>query len=333
MIVARAPLRIPLGGGGTDLPSYAREHGGFVIGLAIARYVRVCANVLPLERGVRYTSGGAAGTAGPDEIPDPFVRAAMMGMCLPGGGIELLSLADVPSGTGLGLSSAFAVALVAALHALANDRLPRHELAAAAVAVERAAVGPAVGVQDHYLSALGGLHALRVTPDGTVNPLKLPVAADVVDALSERLLLYYTGIRRSAIEFLREQAASTERREPAVLESLHTVKRVGGEIHDALVAGDLDAIGRLMDLHWRAKKRRSKAIAPAEVDDAYVRAVKAGALGGKLVGAGGGGFLLLYVPPDAQCSVRAAMSDLRELPYAPDRQGVVVVDTDAAGAP
>lgn len=317
MIVARAPLRISLGGGGTDLPSYSREYGGYVIGMAIARYVYVCASVGALGEEDTVLRGA-----------DAYVRAALSRAPTAPRGLEVRSLAEVLPGTGLGSSSAYAVALVAALSRLATGPATPAAIAAAAVEVERAAGVPAVGVQDHYLSALGGVHVLRIARDGTVDASRPPVPPSVVEALADRLCLFYTGVRRTAAPLLSEQAASTERRDPTVLNSLHDVKRIGGEIESALVEGNLDAVGRLMDAHWRAKKRRLPTVASPEVESAYSRALAAGSLGGKVLGAGAGGFLLLYVPPDAQAAVRGALRGLRELSYAPDGTGVSLFDTE-----
>jgi D-glycero-alpha-D-manno-heptose-7-phosphate kinase len=338
VILARAPLRLTLGGGGTDLPSYYRRHGGLIVAAAIDKYVRVLVNRPAIDDLVRVAYPGRAGEGGlredwtfeatrsPAELRHELARPAfrMVGVT---DNVEIVSTADVPAGTGLGSSASYLVALLAGLHALNQEPLSRCGLAELAIHVEADLAGRPVGKQDHYLAAFGGLTYLRIGVDGTVQRQPLLVTSTTSAALRRRLVLFFTGIRRRADTILAAQRDGSEQGDPVVLESLHRTKDLGVQIRQALEAGDLDGFGVLLHEHWQTKRRRSDRISDARVDRWYEVARQAGALGGKLVGAGGGGFLAVYCPEKTRCDVVEALTaeGLREMPYGFDTEGVKVV--------
>jgi D-glycero-alpha-D-manno-heptose-7-phosphate kinase len=236
-------------------------------------------------------------------------------------------MADVPAGTGLGSSGAYLVALLTALHELKRQRIQTQALAEFACHVEIDLAHHAAGKHDHYLAAFGGITCLDIATDGHVTVSPLELSSGTAEDLRNRMLLFFTGIRRSADTILDAQRADTERRDPAVVESLHRTKELGRAIQAALGHGDLDGFGRLLDEHWTAKKRRSSLISDERIDSWYAAARAAGALGGKISGAGGGGFLVLYCPPGAKAAVREAMAKagLREMAYDFDFEGAKVL--------
>ena len=326
MIIARAPLRIPLGGGGTDLPSYYSQHGGFVLSVALDKYVYI--NVVEPAIGdtiiLKYSRLESVKTV--SDIEQPLLREAMrfLGIDRP---IVIDSIADVPSGTGMGSSGSFLVALLLALHTVKREHVSHKELAEEACFVEIERVCQPVGKQDQYLAALGGLTLLDIERDGKVNASPLALPHEVIEDLQSNLLLFYTGIRRQSFDILQEQATDTERRVGHVVESLHHTKAIGLEIKAALEAGELSAFGRLLHRHWETKKVRSQAISGSLIDRWYEIGRASGALGGKLIGAGGGGFLMFYCPAEARALVRATMAaeGLPEMRFRFDFEGAKVL--------
>jgi D-glycero-alpha-D-manno-heptose-7-phosphate kinase len=330
----RAPVRISFGGGGTDLAAYYNRFGGFVVSAAIARYAYVavgpsedgCTRIVSADYGVeeRFARGEVPPVEEPLALPKgalAWFAARGEGVCLRDG-VDLFLRADVPPGTGLGSSSAMAVALFGALAARVGMPADAARLAELASWLEIERLDRPIGKQDQYASAFGGLNAIEFTPDGVrVRRLALPAAT--VAALDARLLLFSTGRRRDSAAILRGQRADTGAK-PATIEGLHRIKALAGEMRDALAGGELDEFGRLLDRGWQEKRRLSSAISSAAIDGWYDAARAAGALGGKITGAGGGGFLLLYCPLPAQEAVRAAMAKrgLRELPFTFDLDGV-----------
>ena len=326
MILTRAPLRITLGGGGTDLPSYYSEHGGFVLGAAVDKYIYICVNRPPADRLIRLKYSRYEEVETVSELEHDLVRPALE-LLGPRDSIEIVSMADVPAGTGLGSSSTYLVALLTALHELKRERVPAQGLAELAFHVEHELADHPVGKQDQYLAAFGGLTCLEIERDGRVHvsPLNAPVSA--IEELGSRLLLFFTSFSRSANTILKEQQEATEQDDATVVTSLHRTKEIGLAIRDALEREDVDDVGRLMHEHWENKKRRSSRISQEAVDRWYDAARDAGALGGKLIGAGGGGFLLLYAPPAAKVAVRDALAaeGLRAMPYRFDFEGAKVL--------
>ncbi len=337
MVIARAPVRISLGGGGTDLAAYYTRFGGFVVNAAITRYASVVARPRP-GGGIRITSADyklseiyAPGVLPPVAEPLSLPKAAIEYFA-PHGlvemGVDLHLAGGVPPGTGLGSSSAMAVALVTALGAYLGRPLAAREAAEAACWLEIDRLDHPIGKQDQYASAFGGLNTLELSADGVhVAPLRLPDG--VQDALNTRLMLFESGQRRDSAHILRDQRANT-RTKTTVVESLHHIKALAGEMVDALRAGNLDDFGRLLDKSWQEKRRLSNRVSSAAIEEWYTAARGAGALGGKIAGAGGGGFMLLYCPPEYQTRVRQALGryGLREMAFDFDPHGAQVVHNE-----
>lgn len=325
MIVARAPLRIPLGGGGTDLPSYASKFGGFVLSAAITKYVYIFLNRPSADQLLRIKYSKYEQVERVDDIQHDLVRPALRLMNVESA-LEIASMADVPAGTGLGSSGSYLVALLTALHAFKRAKSSTQDIAEMASRIEIEMAGHPAGKHDHYIAAFGGLTALDIAPDGVVVASPLDVPDTTLEELTHGITLHYTGITRASRDILEEQRTATDALDAAVLESLHETKALGYRIRDALTAGDLDAFGRLLDEHWQVKKRRSPRISVPHIDHCYARARAEGALGGKIIGAGGGGFLMLYTPQEVKRRVRRAMSDegLVEMQFGFDFDGAKV---------
>jgi D-glycero-alpha-D-manno-heptose-7-phosphate kinase len=336
MVIVRAPLRISFGGGGTDLAAYYTRFGGLVVSAAITRYCYVVANEPP-DGGIRLNSADyrvwetyRRGEIPPVREPLALPKAAIA--CFAERGIDLFLASEVPPGTGLGSSSAMAVGLVRALAAHLPLPLDAAAVAELACHVEIERLGMPIGKQDHYASAFGGLNAIAFTAGG-VNVMPLDVPADVVAALSSRLLLFATGQTHDSAAILRRQRTDTSTN-PAVIAALHRLKALAAEMREALETADLDRFGILLGQSWCEKKSLSRRVSTRAIDDWYEAARAAGALGGKITGAGGGGFLLLYCPPRRQGAVRVAMAQagLRELTFDVDGVGVQVLVDQVAGA-
>ena len=351
MLMVRAPLRVSFGGGGTDLAAYYARFGGFVLSAAITRYCRIMASE-PVEWGIRIRSADyrtcaifrSVGTppveeplalpkaaierfaGGPHPDPRPHTREGALER-----GVDLALASDVPPGSGLGSSSAMAVGLARALAAYVGLPLDAAGAAELACWLEIERLGMPIGKQDQYASAFGGLNAIDFTPDAVkVTPLDL--RPEVTAALSSRLLLFSTGRTRDSAEILRQQRADTAD-QPSVIRSLHGIKALARQMREALLAEDLDSFGELLHLGWRQKKCLSRKISSTAIDRWYEAARRAGALGGKIAGAGGGGFLLLYCPPQRQPAVRATLAGLglRELAFGFDFGGARVLSRAEAG--
>ena len=297
MITTRAPLRIPLGGGGTDLPSYYREHGGFVLSVGIDKYVYIQLNKLQVEGFIRVKYSRTEKVDRPCEIEHPLLRESLLHTGA-GGGVEISAMADLPGRTGMGSSGAFTVALLAALYEHKLERVPRQELAEQAHHVEAVRAGQPAGKQDHYLAAFGGVTLLEIDTGGKVAVSTLELDLHTREELRNSMLLFYTGIERESSDLLKQQETDTRRGNAQVIDSLHEVKRIGLEIRRALESGELDRFGDLLHSHWETKKLRSGNMSSGVIDSWYDSARRAGALGGKLLGAGGGGFLMFYCPAD-----------------------------------
>ncbi|MFN8472468.1 MAG: GHMP kinase [Anaerolineae bacterium] len=334
MVITRAPVRISFGGGGTDLAPYYTRFGGFVISAAITRYTYVAAQRPPTPR-VRISSADyrMTETFAPGEAPvvqDPLIlpKAAVerfMDHGLRRVGVDLFLSSDVPPGTGLGSSSAMSVSLLRTLATYLDRDLGREAAADLACWLEIERLERPIGKQDQYASAYGGLNAIEFTANGTeVVPLGLP--RDVVATLKSRLLLFSTGQSRDSADILCEQRENTKA-QTVVVETLHEIKGLAREMHRALRTQALDDFGRLLDETWKLKKRLSNKVSSSEIDDWYAAAREAGALGGKITGAGGGGFLLLYVPLMRKAAVRRALVSygLREMTFDFDFMGAQVM--------
>lgn len=327
VVLARAPLRVSLAGGGTDLPSYARVHGGEVISFAIDRYVAVTAYPRSFDRSLRACWDRPERVADAKHLENPYARAALRRAGVRAD-LQLASFSDVPQGTGLGGSAAFTVAL---LHALRRDeRRDRRDLAEEAAAIEMTDLGRPVGKHDHYLAAYGGMRVLTIGADLAVAQEEVPVSTALADYLENDLLLFYTGVSRDAGQVLAAQAEMTSRNDLRTLESLRRIHALVTDMRKALNGDSVRDIGPLLHRHWLNKSRLSDRVSSGLIDDLYRRARAAGADGGKLLGAGGGGFLLLSCLPGRAGEVRAAMRarGARELPFGLDSGGSRVTALD-----
>lgn len=327
MILARAPMRITLGGGGTDLPSYYSQYGGFVLSAAVDKYLYISINRPAADDHIRVAySQHTEIVTEPDQIKHTLVRPALKLLGI-NSNVEIMSMADVPAGTGLGSSSTYLVCLLTALYELKRERVPTQALAELACHVEMELAGHPVGKQDHYMAAFGGLTCLDIDRDGKVHVTPLNISITTAEELQSRVLLFFTGITRSAGDILQLQRQDTEGGDSTVLDSLHRTKELGYRVKETLEQGNLDNFGQLLHEHWENKKRRSGKISNSQVDRWYTVARDSGALGGKLIGAGGGGFLMLYCPNDKKGSVREALAaeGLREMPFNFDFEGTKVL--------
>ncbi|MFI1357953.1 hypothetical protein ACH4TV_30855 [Streptomyces sp. NPDC020898] len=320
LVVARAPLRVSLAGGGTDLPSYADRFGGVVISLAIDRYVSVTAFPRSFGSGVRVCWEDVEQVEHAEQLRHRFARAALLDTGTLRN-IQLASCADAPSSSGLGGSGAFTVAL---LHALLHQDGPDpRELAERAAAIEMRDLGRPVGKHDHYMAALGGLRMLRISKDRRVSPEALPLHSAFEAYVRERLLLFFTGVSRDAGQVLTAQDRLTRRGNVDTLRALQSIHALVAEMLIAVSTGRVDDIGPLLDAHWQAKRGLSEGISNDRTEMLYKVGREAGADGGKLLGAGGGGFLLLSSGPGRADEIRAAMAEqnAQELPFGLDTTG------------
>jgi D-glycero-alpha-D-manno-heptose-7-phosphate kinase len=325
VIVTRTPFRVSLGGGGTDLPSYYSRYGGFVVGAAINRYVYVMLNPR-FEDTIRVSYSQTEIVSGADAIEHPIVREALKFTRLDKH-LEIVSIADLPANTGLGSSCAFTVGLLNALHAMKREHVPLEELAEEACNIEIERLGEPIGKQDQYIAALGGITCLEIDREGGVrgDPLEMP--DEVVQELENSTMIFYTGIQRSASDVLRDQSRATEEQDEQVTQALHMIKDIGREIKSALAQGDLDRFGRLMDQHWQVKKSLSRKVSDSRLDRWYETAKSHGALGGKVMGAGGGGFFMFYCPNGSKGRLREALAaeGLKEMRLGIDFEGTKVL--------
>jgi D-glycero-alpha-D-manno-heptose-7-phosphate kinase len=324
MIITRSPLRITLGGGGTDLPSYYSNYGGFLIAAAIDKYVFVTVT-RPFKEGIYLKYSQLEKVDRAEQVHHPIIREALGLLQLDTPQIEITTLADIPAGTGLGSSGSFTTALLKALYAHRRDMLHPADLAELAWDIECNKLGEPIGKQDQYIAAYGGLTCFDFNPNGTVfaKPLKLEV--DLLHHLEDNLLLFFTGYSRSAGNVLHDQKAKTSAGDKDMLANLHYVKDLGYRSREALERGELRCFGQLMHEHWEHKKKRSNGMSNARIDEWYDLGRQAGAIGGKLVGAGGGGFLLFYA--EQQQPVREAMRNagLEEVRFRFDFEGTKVL--------
>jgi len=324
MIITRSPLRISLGGGGTDLPSYYREHEGFVIGGAIDKYVYLTLHqTFVPELIIKYSKTERVRAL--DEIQHPIIREALRLTEVPIASLELTSMADIPAGTGLGSSGAFTTGLLKVLHTFKKNLVHPEELAEQACHIEIDLLGEPVGKQDQYASAYGGLTCFRFLADGRVDAQPLKLDTDTLYNLEDNLLLFFTGYARAASEILRDQDTRSRGHDAAMLEELHLVKRLGLESRDALEQGDLPRFAELMNVHWEHKRRRSRGMSNPSIDEWYALGVSHGALGGKLIGAGGGGFLMFYAEDKGRLRRAMRQAGLPEVRFRFDFEGTKII--------
>jgi D-glycero-alpha-D-manno-heptose-7-phosphate kinase len=324
MIIARSPLRITLGGGGTDLPSYYREHEGFLIAAAIDRYVYV--NVMrPFTEGIYLKYSQLEHVEKVLDIKHPIIREALLIQQLKTPQIEITTLADIPAGTGLGSSGSFTTALLKALYAHRRKLIHPQELAELACHIEIDRLGEPIGKQDQYIAAYGGLTCFTFHQDDRVTATPLKISMDTMFDLEDNLLLFFTGFSRSASGILKDQHVKSQKNDADMLNNLHFVKELGYRCKESLESGDLIGFGELMHEHWEHKKRRSGGMSNPQIDEWYELAIKNGATGGKLVGAGGGGFLMFHAKDRNQLRHAMSKAGLEEVRFRFDFDGTKVV--------
>jgi D-glycero-alpha-D-manno-heptose-7-phosphate kinase len=325
VIITRTPLRISIGGGGTDLPSYYREHGGgFVISAAINKYVYISINrsFLPGYR-LRYSENEVADSC--DEIRHPLLREAIRMHHAPSP-LEVVSVADVPAGTGLGSSGTFLVGLLHALYAMRREPVTAEVLAREAVEIEVNRLGNPVGKQDQYIAAYGGILCQEYLRSGEVQVTPLQMSEESLHELRDSLMLFFLGSTRSAAALLEEQKSRSEAGDAAMIDGLHFARALGREIREVLEGGQVDAFGPLMHEHWMRKRARSCHMSSGRIDELYELARSAGgATGGKLVGAGGSGFLLLHTRDRRRLRDTMLDAGLSEMDFGFDFDGSVVL--------
>jgi D-glycero-alpha-D-manno-heptose-7-phosphate kinase len=324
MIITRSPLRVSLGGGGTDLASYYSEHGGFLIAGAIDKYVYINIHQRFVD-GFLLKYSQLEEVASIDEIRHPIIRESLRVAGITARNLEITSIADIPAGTGLGSSGSFTTALLKALHAFRKNLIATNQLAEQACHIEIDILKEPIGKQDQYISAYGGITCFEFLKDGTVIATPLAISEETLFNLEDNLLLFFTGYSRSASSILKEQNDKSKVADAEITRNLDFMKDLAFSSKRALESGDVAEFGRLMDVHWEHKKRRSADMTNGEIDRWYSCARENGALGGKLVGAGGGGFLMFYA--EDKTRLRHAMRErgLKEVRFRFDFEGTRVI--------
>ncbi len=326
LIITRSPLRISLGGGGTDLPSYYSNHGGFLIAAAIDRYVYINIHRRFIDGYLlKYSRLEEANTV--DEIEHPIIRECLRHVGVPTN-LEITSMADIPAGTGLGSSGSFTTALLKALYSYRKTPLSPQELAEQACQIEIDVLHEPIGKQDQFIAAYGGVTCLDFKADGTTRAHALKLADETLFNLEDNLLLFFTGYSRSASAILKQQDDQSKSNDQEMIENLHCVKQLGYQSKDALESGNLIEFGRLMDVHWQHKKRRSGKMSNKNIDRWYSIAMANGAVGGKVLGAGGGGFLMFYAADKVRLRHVMGEHGLREVRFRFDFDGTKVLVSD-----
>ncbi len=306
MIIARSPLRISLGGGGTDLPSYYEKRGGFLISAAIDKYVYIILHDT-FDGSIKLKYSEYEEVRHVDDIRHAIFRETMKKLEIPDDcSLEICSMADIPQGTGLGSSSTFSTALLRAFHQYKGDIASARTIAEEACDIEMVRLAEPIGKQDQYISAYGGLTCMEFSKDGRVDVYPLNLRQETFYDLEDNLMLYFTGFSRSASGILKEQDDASKKDDDDMLANLDYVKQLGYDSQKAFEQGDLRAFADIMNVHWEYKKKRSKGMSNPKIDEWYEYAMKNGALGGKMIGAGGGGFLMFYA--ENRTKLRQAMS-------------------------
>ena len=312
MIITRTPFRITLGGGGTDLPSYYSQYGGFVFSVTIDKYMYINLNTPIVDDLIRIKYSKYEEVADAEEVQHDLAREALKLMQIRNS-VEIQSMADIPAGTGLGSSGCYLVGLLNALHCYKNVSISQQDLAEEACFIEINVLKHPVGKQDQYTAAFGSFTVLNINKNGNVKVERPKISEEIIDELENTLMIYYTHTTRSTSEILKEQSkATSDTKAPShteVTDSLHQIKEIGYKTMGAITAGNLDEFGKLMDVHWRTKKKLSKKISNSVIDDLYELGIANGALGGKILGAGGGGFMLFYCPKVYQADLTNVMAN------------------------
>ena len=325
MIITRTPFRITLGGGGTDLPAYYSKYGSFIFAAGINKYMFININRPIVDDLIRVKYSKSEIVAHRDQLQHDIARESMRMMDIENA-LEIISMADVPAGTGLGSSSCYAVGLLNALHTMKREYISLQGLAEEACHLEIDVLRKPIGKQDQYMAAFGGLRVLEIEKDGTVHVGKTSISEGTIDDLNMNLLMFYTKTSRSADEILSEQSKGAKEEKKDVVESMHYIKEIGYKILEAVKSSNLTDVGLLFDKHWQYKKRISAKMSNSRFDEIYRIAKENGALGGKISGAGGGGFFAFYVEAN-HTKFRETMRKLglREMRYRFDFEGTKVL--------
>jgi D-glycero-alpha-D-manno-heptose-7-phosphate kinase len=324
MIITRSPLRVTFGGGGTDLPSYYRQHGGLVISAAIDKYVYVSL-IRPFKPGIFLKYSQMEKVDQIDQVQHPIIREALRMLDFRTPQVEITTLADIPAGTGLGSSGSFTTALLKALFAHRRRMVLPNDLAQLACEIEINRLNEPIGKQDQYIASYGGMTCFRFNPDETVDVVPLRLGVDTHFDLEDNLLLFFTGFERSASGVLENQKQRCEQLDSEMLENLHYVKELGIRSLASLEAGQTAQFGEIMHEHWEHKKKRSCGMSNPQIDEWYELGRKSGAIGGKLVGAGGGGFLMFYAEDRKRLRQAMAHAGLEEVRFRFEFEGTKVL--------
>ena len=324
MIIARSPLRITLGGGGTDLASYYEDHEGFLIAAAIDKYVYVTV-MRPFTEGIYLKYSQLEHVAKVQQVQHPIIREALGLMDFRTPQVEITTLADIPAGTGLGSSGSFTTALLKALYTHRKRHIHQEELAELACNIEIDRLGEPIGKQDQYIASVGGLTCFSFHKGGKVTAVPLNISMQTMFDLEDNLLLFFTGFSRSASGILKDQKEKSQQNDAEMIANLHYVKDLGLRSKMALEGGDTALFGELMDEHWEHKKRRTGGMSNTLIDKWYELAINNGAIGGKLVGAGGGGFLMFMAKDRNQLRNAMTGAGLEEVRFKFDFEGAKIV--------
>jgi D-glycero-alpha-D-manno-heptose-7-phosphate kinase len=324
MIIVRSPLRISLGGGGTDLPSYYREHSGFLIAAAIDKYVYITLHQT-FQPGliIKYSKMEKIFSAA--EIQHPIIRESFQALYIDDNHLEIASMADIPAGTGLGSSGSFTTGLLRALHAFKRNLVYPKQLAEQACDIEINRLKEPIGKQDQYIAAYGGITCFRFLPNDKVEAWPLKISSKTLHDMEDNLLLFFTGYSRDASSILKEQDDKSKQSARDMIDNLHFVKELGKQSQVALEQGDVRQFGELMNVHWEHKKKRSGNMSNSHIDEWYRLALANGAVGGKLIGAGGGGFLMFYAEDRARLRQVMEEQGLMEVRFRFDFEGTKVL--------
>ncbi len=324
MIITRSPLRLSLGGGGTDLASYYREHEGFLIAAAIDKYVYITIHqTFVRELILKYSKLEHVDEI--DQLQHPIVREALKLVGVQELNLEITSMADIPAGTGLGSSGSFTTALLKALHAQHKNLVHPDELAAQACEIEIGRLGEPIGKQDQYIAAFGGVTCFRFLKDERVEACPLRISSESLHDLEDNLMLFFTGFSRSASSILKDQNDKSKEKDGAMIGNLNYIKEIGLRTQRAFENGKLEDFAALMNEHWQYKRKRSAGMSNGQIDEWYDLALKNGALGGKLIGAGGGGFLMFYAVEKTKLRHAMNHAGLREVRFRFDFEGTKVI--------
>ena len=325
MIISRTPFRITLGGGGTDLPSYYKNYGGFIFSFCLSKYMYICVNRPSADDLIRLKYSISESVDNIEDLKHDIAKACLERVGI-NSKIEIASLSDIPAGSGLGSSSTYTVGLLNSLYSMLGDSKALEFLANEACVIEMDILKKPMGKQDQYLAALGGFVVLEIDNNGVVEAKKISLDKSRINELKSNLLIFYTGQQRKNNKILKEQDNSTKKNKKDVLDSLHYIKESGHKILQIVESGNLDELGLMFREHWEMKKKLSSGVTNNQIDSIYNTALDNGAIGGKISGAGGGGFFTFYCNKDHQ-KLRNAMSNLglKELDYAFDFDGSKII--------